>query len=438
MDKTTSTGGTVGKSGGKSFESPLDNTAAAVPEHRSSPTPFPRHALGDALGRRLWPLPGEALCAAARHRTGLEDFGDPPLEPALSSLTASLEHEADLHLLGRHLMRIHLRELLETRLQLVEAWSREEEAMAATPLQRPIFITGMPRSGSTFLHELLAADPGNRVPRVWEVLFPVPASQAKGSGRETWVRKAAARLWWFRHLAPQADSVHPLRADMPQECVAIHSYTFLSEEFLATCRLPGYEAFLHSADLRPVYLWQRRFLQYLQGHGPAKRWVLKSPDHVYGLEELFATFPDAVIIQTHRNPLQVLRSCIRLVQVLHGLFAHSANSRQLAAREARVLAEAMERFIGFRDSHPELAERFIDLEYSELVSDPLAAVRRIYQRLGSPLTQPAEERMRHLAASRSRYSGRLTAPALAELGVDVSAEAQRFAPYCFRFGIPFQ
>src|SRR5262245_53332679 len=118
-----------------------------------------RKTLGDAVSRRLWPLDSETLCARARRRTGLEDFGDPPIQPALSTLVNSLEREADLHPVGRFLMRGHLLEILETRLRLTQAWKGQLEALAASPIQRPIFITGMPRSGSTFLHELLAQDP---------------------------------------------------------------------------------------------------------------------------------------------------------------------------------------------------------------------------------------------------------------------------------------
>src|ERR1043166_7136244 len=135
--------------------------------------------LGETLSRRLWPLDAQVLCKRACRQTGCADFGDPPLEPALSILVSSLEREADLHPLGRFLMRGHLQGLLATRLRLAEQWRRQAESLDACRIERPLFITGMPRSGSTFLHELLAQDPDNRVPRVWEVMFPVPAPQLK-------------------------------------------------------------------------------------------------------------------------------------------------------------------------------------------------------------------------------------------------------------------
>jgi hypothetical protein len=394
--------------------------------------------LSDSLSRRLWSLQSEELCAEAKRRTGLEDFGDPPIEPTFAVLVNSLELQADLHPLGRFLMRVHLLELLETRLRLVQAWSGRLEALDASLIQRPIFITGMPRSGSTFLHELLAEDPENRVPRVWEVMFPLPAQNRVRSEMDSRVRKAEASLWWFRRLAPRADSVYPMRAWTPHECVAIHSHTLLSGEFLSTCYMPTYQAFLHAADFGPTYNCQKRFLQYLGWGCPARRWVLKSPDHIFALEGLLAVFPDAMIIQTHRDPLEVLRSSSQLTHVLQGLFCRVASLDQLGIREARMLAEGIQRIMRFRDAHPELATRFIDVTYRELVSDPLAIVRQIYQRFDIRLTEAAAERMQRMASNRSRYRGHNGSPTLAELGLDGPTETRRFQSYCSRFGITCQ
>lgn len=389
----------------------------------------------DAVSRRLWALDCNALCADVRHRTGLEDYGAPAVEPALSTLVNSLEREAGLHPTGRFLMQNHLRQILETRLRLTEAWKKKSETLAASPIVRPLFITGMPRSGSTFLHELLAEDPDNRAPRVWEVMFPIQAP-ASTRGPDPRIRKAAACLWGFRCLAPRADSVHPMRASTPQECVAILNYTLMSEAFVSTCRVPAYKTYLRSADHRQAYGWQRHFLQDLQLRCPDKRWVLKSPDHVYNLEALFSVYPDAVIILTHRNPLKIIRSISQLSEVLHGVFIRPASRDQIVRWETEALVDCMDYIVRFRDAHPELADRFVDLNYRELVSDPLAAVRRIYQRFEIPLTEVAAERMRHLAASRSRYQRRRTKPTPADLELDVRAQERRFHTYCFRFGIP--
>ncbi len=391
---------------------------------------------GAALSRRLWFLESTNLCATARRRTGLEDFGEPALEPALSILVESLETEANLHALGRFLMRIHLRTLLETRLRLARAWRGKSKVLEATRIEKPVFIVGMPRSGSTFLHELFSQDPDNRTPRVWEVMFPLAACGQDGRERAQAIRKAEACLWWFRRLAPRADAVYPMRACTPHECVAIHSYTFFSEEFISTCRVPTYERFLHGTELTPAYLWEKRFLQQLQLGSPGGRWVLKSPDHVYGLEYLFTVFPDAYIVQTHRNPVEVLKSSADLTRVLRGLYGLPGDPEEIRVREARVLAEGTERFIHFRDLHPHLADRFVDVKYTDLVANPVAAVRRIYAQLDTPLTTAAEERMQQLALRRARYRGpRASAEPLAW---QLEAALQsRFERYCSRFGLPF-
>ena len=144
---------------------------------------------------------------------------------------------------------------------------------------------------------------------------------------------------------------------------------------------PATRRFCARRTLAPLTTWQKRFLQHLEVRCPSRRWVLKSPDHGYGLEALFSVFPDAQIVQTHRNPLEVVKSLSQLTEVLRGLYARPGDREQLARREARAIAERMERFIRFREVHPELAGRFIDVNYSELVADPLAAVRRIYHQL---------------------------------------------------------
>jgi hypothetical protein len=250
------------------------------------------------------------------------------------------------------------------------------------------------------------------------------------------VWKAEYCLWWFRRLAPRANSVYPLRAWTPQECVAIHSYTLLSEEFAMLCRVRAYEAFLREANFVPAYAWQKRFLQYLQLSYPTKQWILKSPDHVHTLEHLLTVFPDAVVIQTHRNPLEVLKSSMHLTEVLEGTFARADDRSQIRKREAWNLAEHMERITSFREAHSEQEERFIDVKYHELVSDPLTVVGQIYQRLDRQLTAMAAEKMLSLASRRSRYKGRRGNRKPADFEIAETLDRHRMEAYCSRFGFP--
>jgi LPS sulfotransferase NodH len=365
--------------------------------------------------------------AAAGDEDGLAETG--AVAPALSALLASLDTEADLHPLGRCMMWHHVVQLLATRRRLERCW--RDHDLDRARIARPLFITGMPRSGSTFLHELLAADPGNRAPRAWEIMSPVPPA----TGRDDRVRRTAVQLWWFRRIAPAADAAHPLRATSPHECEAIHSYTFLSHEFLATCWLPRYEAFLRACDPAPAYAFQKKFLQYLQGPAATPHWVLKSPDHAHALAQLFAVFPDALVVQTHRPPADVLASCLHLVEVLHRVFARARGRTQRARREARVLVESVEQMIRFREAHPGRADQFIDVSYAALVADPLAVVKRIYRRWGRVLTPAAAAAMGALARGRSRYPKAHAAPRSDRSIPGLDVELRRLDGYCMRFGL---
>jgi hypothetical protein len=333
-------------------------------------------------------------------------------------------------------MRAHLRGLLETRLRLVDTWKKNPR-VANQQIKGPIFIVGVPRSGSTFLHELLAQSPGYRAPRVWEVMFPI--QRASSNDVQDRVRKSAFCLWCFRRLAPKADAVYPMRADTPHECIAIHSHTFLSEEFVSTCRIPAYRRFLHSTDLTPVYEWEKRFLQHLQSQSDCSenRWVLKSPDHAFALEPLLKVFPDATIIQTHRNPIEVLKSLTALTRVLQGLYAHVADDLEARlAWEAAALADATERFMQFRDAHPELARSIVDVRYTDLIDDPVATVRHILERVDTPMTPAITERVHCMASGRSRHRGVRSARTV-QPTLDRSLRLS-FKQYCSRFGLPFR
>jgi hypothetical protein len=198
--------------------------------------------------------------------------------------------------------------------------------------------------------------------------------------------------------------------------------------------VPSYKTYLTSVDSRPPYEWQKQFLLYLQTGGEAKRWVLKSPDHVFGLEGLFNVFPDALIIQTHRDPLEVLKSCIRMTAALQRTFARPEAVDQIGVREAQALADAMHRITEFRAAHPELADRFVDVNYRELVSNPLATIEWLYSRFNLPLNSAMKDRVQSLACGRGRYRQPVHL-SLGQLGLDPGTEKQRFRAYCLRFGI---
>ena len=264
------------------------------------------------------PLRAESLLAAARRQTGFNDFGDQAFREPLSRLVVSAASEARLNVFGRCALAQDILQLLANRLQIQHdraKWPR----IADQAIVAPIFIIGMPRTGTTLLHGLLAQDvDATHAPATWEVMFPSPPPPFGKDGR---IKRAARRLACFDLLAPEFRKIHPMSAHLPQECIAIMSHSFMSDQFCAMYNVPSYESWLLRQDMAPAYKFHRQFLQHLQFGRPARRFVLKAPAHVLFLETLFETYPDALVVQTHREPLEVLPSAASLTTVLRGIFS---------------------------------------------------------------------------------------------------------------------
>jgi hypothetical protein len=242
------------------------------------------------------PLETEFLIAAARRRARLDNFGDETFREPLRRLLDCCESEARLNTIGKLALTEDILQLLINRLQIQRDrhnWPRiSKEAIVA-----PLFIVGLPRTGTTLLHGLLAQDhDAFSTPTTWEVMFPSPPPSLGQKGR---IKRAKRRLGAFHLLAPEFQKIHPISAHLPQECIAIMSHTFMSDQFGAMYNIPAYESWLKRQDKRPVYQFHRQFLQHLQYGRPARRFVLKAPHHMLSIEALFATYPDALVVQTH-------------------------------------------------------------------------------------------------------------------------------------------
>jgi hypothetical protein len=401
---------------------------------RGALRPFNR--LGARLeraGRPLVSLDPARLLEAARRATGLSDFGEGEFQAPLSLLLRSLEGEARLTAMGRLAARSDLVGLLVNRLRLEEDRRRHPE-IALERIRRPLFIVGLPRTGSTLLHHLLAQDPRSRVARAWEVMEPSPPPESGRPDPDPRLARAARRLRWFDRLAPDFKTIHPLGADLPLECIAIMSASFLSPRFHTTYHVPSYQTWLAGEDLHPAYEFHRRFLQQLQWRAPAGHWVLKAPSHVFGFDALFATYPDAVVVQTHRDPLSVLASVASLTLVLQRVFTDHLDPIEIGVEVSQRWSSGLERAMQTRqDGH--LDERFLDVRYQDLVRDPMAAVRRIYERFGMTLTGPTLDRMQRFLAAHPKDQHGSHRYSLGSFGLDARDLAPRFKSYCEHFGL---
>jgi hypothetical protein len=390
--------------------------------------------VADALGLFSRPLLAGEMMSLAMRRTGLADFGDPSFEKPLQVLIKSYEDEADLSPFGRMVARWDTLRFLQNLLMLKEA-EIETPAILAEPIVQPIFVTGLPRSGSTFLHHLLSQDPSNLVVRCWETIFPCPGSEGKAGTPERRVRRVRRQLARFARLAPEFTSLHPITAESPQECTEITGHVFQSLRFDTTHAVPSYRRWLDDAGHLAPYRFHKRFLQHLQHRKGPGRWILKCPDHLFALDAVRTVYPDARFIFTHRNPLEVLPSVAKLTEVLRRPFTRridrSEIGRQVSdrwAQGATILTETAARATVSPGG-------MINLRFRSLVNDPSGSVAMLYERLGLTFGREAESRVQSLIADLPHGGYGTNRPKLGDYGLDAEVEQQRYRNYITVFGV---
>lgn len=388
-----------------------------------------------AAGLPLVPLDEESLLGAARQATGLEDFGDASFLEGFRRLLDGYEREAALTFFGRVSARQQVGELLEGRLRMVDAWRRNPEILEGR-IERPIFILGLPRTGTSILHELLAQDPANRVPMTWEVRRPFPAPRTVSYHDDPRIAEAEKHFGNIYRAIPAFRSMHPMGAQLPQECVAITAYEFASMIPETTHHVPSYQSWLAGADLRPAYRFHRGFLQYLAWQCPGERWALKSPQHLWALDALLDVYPDARIIQCHRDPLRVEASLVSLVTTLRGLGSDRVDPLEIGAEWSKYLAEGLQRTIDARERAQLADDRVVDVLFRDFMRDEIAMVRQIYARFDLELSDQAERNMRHYLADNAADKHGAHRYSLHDAGLDPDSERRRFAFYQARYQVP--
>src|SRR6266481_1280623 len=375
------------------------------------------------------PLRAVDVIETAKRRCGLDDFGGGDFFEGLSRLIDSCQREAQLNLIGRIVLRADLIRILCSRL-LIQRDRKVYPSIVREEIREPLFIVGLPRSGTTVLHTLLASDPEHRVPFTWEVMTPSPPTRDNEKRR---IQRAISSCNCFNWLAPTFRQVHPVGAELPQECVSLMAPTFMSDQFDAMYYVPSYRAWFFRQDLRPAYEYHRRFLQHLQVRRNARRWVLKAPTHMFALPTLLSVYPDALFVQTHRTPVDAMASVSSLITILRRVFSDAVDPQTVCREAIDYWSKTLDRFLQDRGR---LAERRIcDVNYVEIRRDPLAVVRHIYAHFGWSLSQKVEERMRRALESQPEDRYKLHRYDLSQFGVQEAESAARFATYCDRFGL---
>jgi hypothetical protein len=393
-------------------------------------------AAAGATGFLRRPLAFDDLVGAARRSTGLEDFGDAAFAAPMRRFLDACASEADLGLIGRLATRWDAVRFLTNLLQLRAAETRMPDIMDE-PVQRPVFITGLPRSGTTFLHRMMMADPASRAPLVFETIHPYPPADA---GPDHRAARVARQLRTFEFLAPEFRSLHPLQATSPQECSEITAHVFRSLRFDTTYHVPSYRTWLDTDPQShlPAYLFHKRFLQHLQHQaGPAAprpRWVLKCPDHLFALSAIRAVYPDARIVFVHRDPVKVLLSVTRLTEVLRRPFTRRLDPIEIGRQESLRWLDGTREMMAVGDDAG-VAEPVCHVHYLDLVSDPVATVEQVYASFDMPLPRPVMQTMQSYVTAQPNGGYGAHQYRFEDHGLDADAERVKFRPYMLRFGV---
>jgi hypothetical protein len=370
----------------------------------------------------------EVLIDKALKRTRRANFSDLSFVRPLNILLNAYAEEADLSAFGRYATHFDLERCLTNLLRLDMA-EEENPSILARPIRKPIFITGMPRSASTFLHMLLSLDPANIVPRSWQLMYPYRTGP---SVLPLDLRKARAELELrlFHRMAPGLDGLHHISADAPQECTDITAQVFQSIRFENTHRIPSYQAWIDRHGHHEAFLFHRRFLQHLDAQAPGRHWILKSPDHVFALDAIRAVYPDAEIVFLHRDPVSVTSSCVKLAERLRRPFTNHLDPMEVGRQVSTRLIQAADHMMGAASQLPHI----LHLHYREVVAGPMAAIRALYRHCGLVLSEIAEQRMTAFLERPHRPSDRR--PGLAKFGLDDATLRDRFAGYVRTFDVP--
>jgi len=364
----------------------------------------------------------EALIIAAKARPSAA------ARSGLTQLLGAIEDESELSLFGRLSLRWDMRRLLQNTQMIEDAHSARPE-LGAAPIMAPIFILGLPRSGTTFLHELMAEDASNLVPRNWQTMYPAPRPRYFEPTRDKHVRSVDRQLRLFAGLAPGFAALHPITADSPQECSEITSHVFQSLRFDTTYRIPSYFSWLEAHGHDNAFRFHKQFLQFLQDGQPGN-WVLKCPDHTFTLDSILRVYPDARFIIVHRDPLAVLGSVAHLTEVLRAPFVKNIDAGEIGAQVAARWTQGANLLLEFDRRQDVEDSRKFHLHYDELVDAPLATISRIYAQFGRRLDNNALTAMeRRLNAKAHGGYARHPPYRLENFKLSASALQAGFAPY---------
>ena len=328
----------------------------------------------------------EDLHSSATRATGLDDFGDTEYLEPLGILLDSYRSEAGLTEIGSKMFRFFLKGALVARLLSEASW-KANPGYADVEVTRPIFVTGLPRTGTTALHRLLAADPAHQGVEMWLAEFPQPRPP-----RDTWsdnpVYQQIQAGFEQHHVEnPEFMGLHYMDAGEVEECWQLLRQSVMSISYESLAHIPTYSRWLAQQDWTPAYLRHRKNLQLIGLNDPGKRWVLKNPSHLFALDALMAAYPDALVIQTHRPPSTLIASMCSLAEHATPGWSTTFTGEQVGQDQLELWSRGLREFSTARKRYD--PAQFLDIDFTDLRNDPMGTVERVYAALDTPMSEDA-------------------------------------------------
>ncbi len=371
-----------------------------------------------------------AVLDAAFAKAGLRDFGDEAFFEPLQALLRSLDNEANLSVVGRYGQFTRIVDLLVNRLR-VQDWLRRYPEIRDERIAPPVVIAGLMRTGTTMLHRLMACDRRFYAPLWYEARYPAPLPGYDFEGEDTRIPLAKEEVRQMIEASPDLAAIHPLEACAADEDVMLLEHSFYSTVPESFAYLPGYARWLDKHDNTPGYHYLHRLLQFLQwqkkrnGYS-ADQWLLKTPHHLHHLDILLEVFPDATVIQTHRDPLQTIPSLCSMNYALACMGSDSVDARVLGQHWCGKFTRSLEQAIEVRAQYP---EQFIDVLYESTASDPNGTIQHIYDRLGLPLDDHTRAAMEQWQQNNRREDREAHHYTLEQFGFTRAGLERDFADY---------
>ena len=377
-------------------------------------------------------LDSESLLQGAIRKAGHADFGGDSWREGFERLVHALNDTAQLTPAGASLMGYRLGMLLTNRL-LIEKTYAEQPAIEAVNVQGPIFVIGLPRTGTTALSQLVAADPQVRSLRVWESLAPTPPPETATQSTDARIAAAQAGLDYVYSTYPRWASLHHETAQSPTECQDLLGMEFKAEHFDGMAYIPAYSEWVVNCDMASAYAWHHRVLKLLQWRCPPNRWHLKTPVHMLYLDALVAEYPGARFLWCHRDPARVLGSVCSLIAYCRTWVSELDSATSIGAEQLAIWSEAMRRAINFRARAGDA--RFADVSFADLQSNPVGALERAYTQLDIPFDTHSRAAVQRWADTHRPGQHGTHVSHLADFGLDPARVHAEFDAYLCRFGV---